>query len=115
MAALAPAAAMTALALTALVIALALAVALGFAIGWLTQRRRAAAARARLGALARSIIKAGHDLRGTLSPALLTADALTTHPDPAVRDAAERIAQGIETAASGLQAPVTLARPDAGG
>ena len=40
-----------------------------------------------------------HDLRGVLSPALLTADRLLTHADPAVKRAGDIMASAVERAA----------------
>ncbi|ACI50154.1 conserved hypothetical protein [Gluconacetobacter diazotrophicus PA1 5] len=45
-----------------------------------------------------------HDVRGLLSPAMLSADGLTLHADPQVRAAAEQIIQSIEQAVSRLKA-----------
>ncbi|CAI9119413.1 hypothetical protein [Brytella acorum] len=42
--------------------------------------------------------KLRHDLRNRLSPALLTADILSQHPDPDVRRQAETIIAAIESA-----------------
>ncbi|GBQ84679.1 hypothetical protein AA13595_1477 [Gluconacetobacter johannae DSM 13595] len=44
-----------------------------------------------------------HDVRGLLSPAVLQADKLTTHPDPQVRDAAECILNAVEQAVQRLK------------
>ena len=42
--------------------------------------------------------KLRHDLRNLLSPALLTADILSQHPDPNVRRQADTIIAAIESA-----------------
>lgn len=44
-----------------------------------------------------------HDVRGQLSPALLSADRLSQHPDPKVRELAEQIIRSIEQAARRLK------------
>ena len=46
-----------------------------------------------------------HDLRGALSPALLTADRLITHEDPRVRRAGEIMVRSVDRAASLLADP----------
>jgi hypothetical protein len=55
-----------------------------------------------------------HDLRGILSPALLMADRLLAHDDPAVKRAGEVIARTVERATARLEppAPVSPAAPD---
>lgn len=52
-----------------------------------------------------------HDLRGALSPAMLTADRLASHPDPNARRFGEVIAQSIERAAQLLETPAAN-KPD---
>lgn len=56
-----------------------------------------------------------HDIRGALSPALLTADRLLTHTDPAVQRAGNIMVNAVERAADLLldpmPAPSLLARP----
>ena len=49
-----------------------------------------------------------HDLRGALSPAMLTADRLLAHPDPTARRYGEVISQSVERAAQLLETPVPL-------
>ncbi|MBB2167900.1 HAMP domain-containing histidine kinase [Gluconacetobacter aggeris] len=44
-----------------------------------------------------------HDIRGLLSPALLSADRLSLHADPKVRELAEQIIRSIEQAAHRLK------------
>jgi hypothetical protein len=53
-------------------------------------------------------------LRGILSPALLMADRLLAHDDPAVKRAGEVIARTVERATARLEppAPVSPAAPD---
>jgi len=46
-----------------------------------------------------------HDLRGALSPAMLTADRLLSHPDPTARRYGEVICQSVERAAQLLETP----------
>ncbi|MBB2201209.1 hypothetical protein [Gluconacetobacter tumulisoli] len=52
-----------------------------------------------------------HDVRGLLSPAVLMADKLTTHPDPQVRDAAECILNAVEQAVGRLKDLVPQPEP----
>ena len=57
-----------------------------------------------------------HDIRGALSPALLTADRLLTHADPAVQRAGDIVVRAVERAAallSDTQAPPPDATPPA--
>ena len=46
-----------------------------------------------------------HDVRGILSPALLTADRLAAHADPKVAKAADAMIRAVERAAERLQSP----------
>ncbi len=46
-----------------------------------------------------------HDLRGVLSPALLTADRLLTNADPKVQRAGDMMVQAVERAAALLAQP----------
>jgi hypothetical protein len=46
-----------------------------------------------------------HDIRGALSPALLTADRLLTHSDPAVQRAGDIVVRAVERAAALLSDP----------
>ncbi len=52
-----------------------------------------------------------HDIRGALSPALLTADRLLTHTDPAVQRAGDVMVRAIEKAAALLNDPPANAAP----
>ena len=54
-----------------------------------------------------------HDLRGALSPALLMADRLLTHADPAVKRAGEIMVKSVDRAASLLADPAESASPPA--
>ncbi len=45
------------------------------------------------------VIKLGHDIRGALSPALLMAEQLEAHADPAVRQAAGLITRALDRSA----------------
>ena len=47
-----------------------------------------------------------HDLRGALSPALLTADRLISHQDPKVRRAGEIMVKSVDRASALLADPV---------
>lgn len=55
---------------------------------------------ARLAALGATVAKVSHDLRGILSPALLTAERLQSNPDPAVRRAGDSLARIVDRATS---------------
>ncbi len=46
-----------------------------------------------------------HDMRGALSPALLLADRLLNHADPAVKRAGDIVVRSIERAASLMEEP----------
>ncbi len=52
-----------------------------------------------------------HDIRGALSPALLTADRLLTHAEPAVQRAGDIMVRAIEKAAALLNDPPADAAP----
>ena len=52
-----------------------------------------------------------HDIRGALSPALLTADRLLTHSDPAVQRAGDIVVRAVERAAALLSDPAPDATP----
>ena len=52
-----------------------------------------------------------HDIRGALSPALLTADRLLTHADPAVQRAGDIVVRAVERAATLLSDPAPSATP----
>jgi len=54
---------------------------------------------ARLAALGTAVAKVNHDLRGILSPAMLTAERLQGHADPAVKRAGDLLMRAIERAA----------------
>ena len=49
---------------------------------------------------AESLRRLRHDVRGALSPALLTADRLLTHADPAVQRAGDIMVRAVERAAA---------------
>ena len=53
---------------------------------------------ARLAALGAAIAKVSHDLRNSLSPALLSAERLEMHPDPAVRRSGATLLRAIDNA-----------------
>jgi signal transduction histidine kinase len=73
---------------------------------------------ARLAALGTAVAKVNHDLRGILSPAMLTAERLQDHADPAVRRAGDLLIRAVERAAEltrrtldfAREAPLTLPR-----
>ena len=50
--------------------------------------------------LAAIVSRAGHDLRGAIAPAVLIAETLESHADPAVRRAATIIAEALDRAAT---------------
>jgi signal transduction histidine kinase len=53
---------------------------------------------ARLAAIGTAVAKINHDLRGILAPAMLTAERLLAHPDPAVRRAGRIVERTVERA-----------------
>jgi signal transduction histidine kinase len=53
---------------------------------------------ARLAALGAAIAKVSHDLRNSLSPALLSAERLEMHPDPAVRRSGATLVRAVDNA-----------------
>jgi hypothetical protein len=59
---------------------------------------------ARLEALQQATSKLRHDLRGALSPAMLTADRLLMSPEPPVRRAGELIMRSLQRAIDLLDA-----------
>ncbi len=59
-------------------------------------------ATARLAALEAKTSSLRHDLRGILSPALLTAERLLSHEDPAIRRAGEMMVKTVERASARL-------------
>lgn len=65
---------------------------------------------ARLAALSAMVAKSNHDLRGVLSPALLTAERLQMHADPAVQRHAGLIVRAVERAAEVMRPVAELAR-----
>jgi hypothetical protein len=83
---------------------LAGAVLLGFGLGgiavWFNRRNAEALAQSKVAELAMSVSRLTHDLRGALSPALLMAERLERHEDPAVRQAAEVVAKAMDRAAT---------------
>jgi len=86
--------------ITALALALIAGVAVGAFAIWYLRRQAEAEARAHLDALAASVSKLTHDIRGALSPAMLMAERLERHDDPAVRQAAETISKAMDRAAT---------------
>jgi hypothetical protein len=84
-----------------------LALLVGAAIGHLTMRRHrdaAAQANARVEASEAALAKLRHDIRGALSPALLSADRLTMSEDPATARAASLVVDAIERVSALLDA-----------
>jgi hypothetical protein len=64
----------------------------------------AAAAQTRLADMQAELSVLRHDLHGILSPALLTADRLTGHDDPAIRRAGDIVVRTVERATARLAA-----------
>jgi signal transduction histidine kinase len=64
----------------------------------------------RLTALGTVVAKVSHDVRGALTPALLQADRLGKHADPAVRRAGETLAQAVERAIDLVHRTLDFAR-----
>jgi hypothetical protein len=88
-----------------------LALVVGAAIGHLAagRHRRATqaaekAAEQRIAASETTLSKLRHDVRGALSPALLSADRLTMNKDPAVVRSAEMVVSAIERVSALLDA-----------
>jgi signal transduction histidine kinase len=65
---------------------------------------------ARLAALGAAMAKVNHDLRGILSPAMLTAERLQMHPDPSVRRAGDVLVRAVERAANLARRTLEFAR-----
>jgi signal transduction histidine kinase len=64
----------------------------------------------RLAALGTVVAKVSHDVRGILSPALLQADRLRKHADPAVRRAGDGLVQAVERAVDLVHRTLDFAR-----
>jgi signal transduction histidine kinase len=65
---------------------------------------------ARLAALGVAVAKVNHDLRGTLSPAMLTAERLQMHDDPKVKRAGDLLIRMVERAADLTRRSLDFAR-----
>jgi signal transduction histidine kinase len=65
---------------------------------------------ARLAALGAAVSRASHDLRGILSPALLTAERLQSHADPKVSRAGDVLVRAVERATELVRRTVEFAR-----
>ena len=65
---------------------------------------------ARLAALGAAMAKVNHDLRGILSPAMLTAERLQMNPDPAVRRAGDVLVRAVERATDLTRRTLEFAR-----
>ena len=65
---------------------------------------------ARLAALGTAVAKINHDLRGILSPAMLTAERLQMHADPAVQRAGDVLVRGVERATELVRRTLDFAR-----
>ena len=65
---------------------------------------------ARLAALGTMVAKVSHDLRGILTPALMTAERLQLNPDPRVRRSGEMLAQVVDRATDLVRRTLDYAR-----
>jgi signal transduction histidine kinase len=65
---------------------------------------------ARLAALGTAVAKVSHDLRGILTPALLSAERLQLHTDPAVRRSGERLVEAVDRATDLVRRALDFAR-----
>ncbi len=65
---------------------------------------------ARLAALGTVVAKVSHDLRGILTPALLTAERLQLSADPKVQRAGETLAQAVDRATDLVRRTLDYAR-----
>jgi signal transduction histidine kinase len=65
---------------------------------------------ARLAALGTAVAKVSHDLRGALSPALLAAERLQAHADPAIVRTGDMLARAVERATALVGATLDFAR-----
>ena len=64
----------------------------------------------RLAALGTAVAKVSHDLRGILTTALLSAERLQLHPDPAVRRAGETLVEAVDRATDLVRGTLEFAR-----
>ena len=65
---------------------------------------------ARLAALGTVVAKVSHDLRGILTPALLSAERLQLNPDPRIQRAGEVLSQAVDRAADLVRRTLDYAR-----
>jgi signal transduction histidine kinase len=65
---------------------------------------------ARLAALGTAVAKVSHDLRGILTPALLSAERLQLHSDPAVRRSGETLVEAVDRATDLVRRALDFAR-----
>jgi signal transduction histidine kinase len=65
---------------------------------------------ARLAALGAAMAKVNHDLRGILSPVLLTAERLQMNPDPSIKRAGDVVMRSVERAADLTRRTLEFAR-----
>jgi signal transduction histidine kinase len=65
---------------------------------------------ARLAALGTAVAKVSHDLRGILTPALLSAERLQLHTDPAVRRSGEALVRAVDRATDLVSHALDFAR-----
>lgn len=65
---------------------------------------------ARLAALGTAMAQVSHDLRGILSPALLVADTLREHSDPAIRRAGDMVVRVVDRATNLARSMLDFAR-----
>ena len=64
----------------------------------------------RLAALGTAVAKVSHDLRGILTTALLSAERLQLHPDPAVRRSGETLVEAVDRATDLVRGTLEFAR-----
>jgi signal transduction histidine kinase len=65
---------------------------------------------ARLAAIGAAVAKVGHDMRGILSPALLTAERLQMSKEPSVKKAGDVLVRAVERATALLRGTLDFAR-----
>ncbi|MEZ5823818.1 MAG: HAMP domain-containing sensor histidine kinase [Geminicoccaceae bacterium] len=75
-----------------------------------SELRQALVGKARLAALGEAVSRINHDLRNSLSSALLVSDRLERSDDPAVRDATPRLVRALERAIRLCEATLDHAR-----
>lgn len=87
-----------------------MAVAAGELAAMQGELREALWRNARLAALGTAVAKVSHDLRGALSPALLAAERLQAHADPAIRRIGDTLSGAVDRATALVRATLDFAR-----